>query len=30
MNKETKTLITSTFLGFSIVMIIYIVYKLVT
>ena len=29
MNKETKTLLGSTFLGFSIVMIIYIVYKLV-
>ena len=30
MNKEAKTLMGSTFLGFSIVMIIYIVYKLVT
>ena len=29
MNKETKALLGSTFLGFSIVMIIYIVYKLV-
>jgi len=29
MKKETKTLMGSTFLGFSIVMIIYIVYKLV-
>ena len=29
-SKETKTLMGSTFLGFSIVMIIYIVYKLVT
>jgi hypothetical protein len=30
MKKETKTLMGSIFLGFSIVMIIYIVYKLVT
>ena len=30
MKKETKTLMGSTFLGFSIVMIIYIVYKLLT
>lgn len=29
MNKETKTLMGSTLLGFSIVMIIYMVYKLV-
>ena len=30
MKEETKTLMGSTFLGFSIVMIIYIIYKLLT
>ena len=30
MKKETKALMGSTFLGFSIVMIIYIIYKLIT
>ena len=30
MKKETKTLMGATFLGFSIVMIIYIIYKLIT
>ena len=30
MKKETKTLMGSTFIGFSVVMIIYIVYKLLT